>query len=108
MTPQDASAPEKGAQATQANHNTEMQNAPNDLIGLSEVAEILQVSTTSVVRWTDQGHLVAEMTTPGGYRRYRRECVHEFLESLRDKARNISVSTSHEKQNDTQEAGEEA
>jgi excisionase family DNA binding protein len=51
----------------------------------SEAARYLGVSLSTVRRWSDLGHLRA-YRTPGGQRRFSREGLDEFLESLHDRS----------------------
>ena len=52
-------------------------------LGLStaQAARELGVSLSTVRRWADQGHLQA-IRTPGGQRRFSREAIERFLDSL--------------------------
>jgi MerR family transcriptional regulator, light-induced transcriptional regulator len=48
-----------------------------ELLTTREVAELLQVGTTSIKRWTDAG-LLPCVKTPGGHRRFARSAVEAF------------------------------
>ena len=52
-------------------------------LGLStaQAARELGVSLSTVRRWADQGHLEA-IRTPGGQRRFSRDAIDRFLDSL--------------------------
>lgn len=53
-------------------------DSPDDLLGISEAAEVAHASVTSVRRWADSGAL-PHVRTPGGQRRFRRADVEALL-----------------------------
>jgi excisionase family DNA binding protein len=50
-----------------------------DLLTVSEVADLARVSSQTVWRWAKDGSLPTAMITPGGRRRFRRSDVEELL-----------------------------
>ena len=55
-----------------------MDDSPNDLLSVGDAAVLLQVSTQTVRRWEQSGHLLA-VRTPGNQRRFRRADVDALL-----------------------------
>jgi len=53
-------------------------------ITTSQAARRLGVSLTTVRRWADEGHLSVSRT-PGGQRRFSREEIDRFVDSLRQR-----------------------
>lgn len=60
---------------------TETRNDHQLTFTSSEAARYLGVSLATVRRWTDAGH-VACYRTPGGQRRFSREQLNVFVESM--------------------------
>jgi excisionase family DNA binding protein len=56
-------------------------SSPSLGLSTSEAARYLGVSLSTIRRWSDLGHLQG-YRTPGGQRRFNREQLDEFLESL--------------------------
>jgi excisionase family DNA binding protein len=52
------------------------------LLNVSEAAAYLGVSAASLRSWSDRG-LVPSFRTPGGQRRYSRDDLDRFIESMR-------------------------
>jgi len=62
----------------------EHHTTPEPRLGLSisEAARVLGVSLSTVRRWSDAG-VLPSYRTPGGQRRYSRDQLETFLQSLR-------------------------
>lgn len=74
------------------------QRKPKRLLNVGEAAAYLGVSAASLRTWSDRG-LVPSYRTPGGQRRYSRDDLDRFMESMRqptaaDYARNASGENS--------------
>lgn len=57
-----------------------------ELLSRSQVAELFNVSPSTVTRWADQGKLVCTKTL-GGHRRYQRKSVVELVRTLTQEER---------------------
>ena len=58
--------------------------APNArLLNVGQAAEYLGVSAASLRKWSNDG-LVATYRTPGGQRRYARDDLDRFIDSMRE------------------------
>jgi excisionase family DNA binding protein len=55
------------------------------LLNVGEAAVYLGVSAASLRTWSDRGH-VPSYRTPGGQRRYARDDLDRFIESMRQPA----------------------
>ena len=58
------------------------QRKPKRLLNVGEAAAYLGVSAASLRTWSDHG-LVPSYRTPGGQRRYSRDDLDRFMESMR-------------------------
>ena len=58
---------------------------PKRLLNVGEAANYLGVSAASLRTWSDRG-LVPSYRTPGGQRRYSRDDLERFIESMRQPA----------------------
>lgn len=50
-------------------------------IGTSKVAALCGVSLSTVARWADEGR-IPHLTTPGGWRKFRKSDVDAFIATL--------------------------
>ena len=55
------------------------------LLNVGEAADYLGVSAASLRKWSNDG-LVATYRTPGGQRRYSRDDLNTFIDSMREPA----------------------
>jgi excisionase family DNA binding protein len=58
-------------------------NATAKLLNVGEAADYLGVSAASLRKWSNDG-LVATYRTPGGQRRYSRDDLDTFIDSMRE------------------------
>ena len=66
----------------ESNSNTTV--APNArLLNVGQAAEYLGVSAASLRKWSNDG-LVSTYRTPGGQRRYARDDLDRFIDSMRE------------------------
>lgn len=64
-------------------------NVRRDLLTPSQAAQVLGVSSRTVIRWADNGQLDLETRTLGGHRRFRRSVVEGFRDRLAEKGRPV-------------------
>jgi excisionase family DNA binding protein len=66
------------------NNSNSTTMAPNArLLNVGQAAEYLGVSAASLRKWSNDG-LVATYRTPGGQRRYARDDLDRFIDSMRE------------------------
>ena len=54
------------------------------ILTVKEVAALLHIHVNTARRWSDQGIIESYRTTSRGYRRFRREDVINYIESMRE------------------------